>query len=214
MFTGIIEKLGCVVSADPRANGRRLRLDIGDWRGAVQPGQSLAVNGVCLTVVHTAAAGCELDVVPETLRRTALEDLQAGDAVNLERSMQAGGRFDGHFVQGHVDAVARVLSVPAASSEQMAWFEHDEACAPLIIPKGSIAIDGVSLTIAQTSPGAFSVALIPVTLERTTLSRLRPRQRVNIETDLIARAVAHQLAAFRPPEHADLLQLLVKEGFA
>jgi riboflavin synthase len=213
MFTGIIEKQGRVLSFDAGAGGRRLFIELTDWQDSLQPGQSLAVNGVCLTVAEFEAGRCGLDVVPETLRRTTLADLRAGAVVNLERAVAAGGRFDGHFVQGHVDAVAHVQRVLTDRDEHLVWFEHDGACTPLIVPKGSIAVDGVSLTIAEVRPGKFSVALIPATLARTTLGDLRPGRRVNLETDLMARAILHQLTELRRgAQDADLQQLFVHGG--
>jgi riboflavin synthase len=174
VFTGIVEKMGRVAAPPPRLAVRT------GWRG-LRTGQSLAVNGVCLTVARVARGGLvEFDVVPETLSRTSLGDLRPGAPVNLERPLRADSRLDGHIVQGHVDGTGRV----AAAGEVL---RIETPLAGRLVPKGSVAVDGVSLTVVDVLPGAFTVALIPTTRRLTTLGRARRGQRVNIELDVLSK---------------------------
>jgi len=203
MFTGIIESLGTLASNLPAPSGRRLRVESPEaraWRGdgrGLAPGDSVAVAGVCLTVAGFEGGGLAFDVVPETLDRTTLGVREAGDRVNLERSLAAGDPLGGHFVQGHVDAVAEVADVVTEGGGYRLVLAMAPAIAPYIVPKGSIAIEGVSLTIAAVDPAAsrFDVALVPTTLEKTTLGALCAGDRVNLETDILARTVVHYLRA-------------------
>lgn len=192
MFTGIIEATARLVSSTPQPSGRRMTFDLGGLTESCSPGASVALSGVCLTVVETREHHVGFDVVPETLDRTSLGKRRVGEFVNVERSLRLGDRLDGHFVQGHVDGVAEVERIDRAGGGHVAWFRGDASLLPFLIPKGSVAIEGVSLTIAAVSAESFSVALIPTTLERTNLSSLQRGDPVNIETDIIARAVAHQ----------------------
>lgn len=195
MFTGIIETIGHITSARAVPGGRRLGVRVpADWTD-VDLGASIAVGGICLTVAARNLPTIEFDVITETLQRTALGDLTVGDRVNLERSLRVGDRLDGHFVQGHVEGTAVVTRIISSPREWVVWLSADESLRPCIIPKGGIAIDGVSLTIAAVCGDEFSVALIPTTLQRTTLERLKIGDRVNIETDIITRTVIHRLAA-------------------
>lgn len=173
MFTGIVERIGSVAAA-----GRRLSVQTG-YTDLV-PGESIAVGGVCLTVAHRAGTIAGFDVVPETLARTNLGNLRRGDAVNLERAIRAGDRLGGHIVQGHVDGTGRVARAGRT-------LRIETPLASQLVPKGSIAIEGVSLTVADMEPGAFTVALIPTTLRRTTLGKARKGQRVNIELDVLGK---------------------------
>jgi riboflavin synthase len=193
VFTGIVEHLGRVVSVSATASGRRLTISAGPCAEGLRPGASLAINGVCLTATERNGDALAFDVIAETLRRSNLGDLAAGDHVNLERSLRVGDRIDGHFVQGHVDGRARLERRQTGEAEFKLWFRPDRELEPYIVPKGAIALDGVSLTIADLSESSFSVALTPTTLERTTLGRLQPGDAVNVETDLVARIVVHQL---------------------
>jgi riboflavin synthase alpha subunit len=200
MFTGIIEHVGRLAER----TGSALRLDLGPLAEGLQPGASVAVNGVCLTLRERSAALGWFDVVAETLRRTALGELQVGDAVNLERSLRLGDRLDGHFVQGHVEDVGRVTRVERDAGEWLLWVTAPVELRPMIVPKGSIALEGVSLTIAAVRADEFCVALIPTTLARTTLGALRPGSRLNLETDLLARVLVSRCdALLRPlPSHS------------
>jgi len=195
MFTGIVERTGRIVSTRPGPGGKVLRIDAGPLADGCKLGDSVSVTGVCLTVTQCDRETLSFDVVAETLRRTTLGNKQSGDRVNLERSLRVGDRLDGHFVQGHIDGAATVSRVDPSPSDHLVWFDADDAFQPYLIPKGAIAIDGVSLTIAEVLDHAFSVALIPTTLERTTLSDLKPGGRVNLESDILARTIVHHLGA-------------------
>lgn len=194
MFTGIIENTGTIADARAVPGGRRLTLRDVPWAPECALGASVAVSGVCLTVTDRGPGRLSFDVISETLRKSTLGDKQPGDKVNLERSLRAGDRLDGHFVQGHVDGTATVRAVESSAKEWLVWLAPQESLQSYIIPKGSIAIDGVSLTIAETRDDTFSVALIPTTLDRTTFAQLRAGDRVNIESDIVARTVVYTLA--------------------
>ncbi len=199
MFTGLIQALARVDAVEPTALGARLRIDPGDWHATPDPGQSVAVNGCCLTLV----AGGEplaFDVVRETLDRTTLGGLRPGAPVNLEPPLTPQTPIGGHFVQGHVDGVATVTHVDAPGDEWRVRIRTEPELTPLLFPKGSVAVDGVSLTLAAVDPDAhtFDVVLVPTTLERTTLGTLAAGHRVNIEVDMLAKAVAHLLRTDRP----------------
>lgn len=194
MFTGIVEALGRIDDAVDEQAGRRLTIVWPGLNAAGDPlalGESVAVNGCCLTVVETAPERDAFTVQagPETLLRTNLGDRSAGDAVNLERALRAGDRLGGHFVQGHVDTTARLRDRRPQGEWEFLAFELASEWSPLMVPKGSIAVDGVSLTLVDVPPGGFSVMLIPHTLAVTTLGKLRINDRVNIETDMLAKHV-------------------------
>ena len=195
LFTGIVQTLGRVAALEPAGEARRLRVRPGDWPGpAPAPGRgdSVCVSGVCLTVAETDGRTLCFDVVPETLAKTTLGALAEGDAVNLELPVTPSQPLGGHFVQGHVEATAAVLSVEKGDDWRVD-IAAPETIADAIVPKGSIAVEGVSLTVASASAGRFAVALIPTTLAETTLGALEPGARVNVETDMLARAVVHAL---------------------
>jgi riboflavin synthase len=200
MFTGIIQHVGRIASARTAGGGRRLVIDIGPLAGGVEsggglvPGGSLAVSGVCLTARAVRAARAEFDAVAETVSRTTLGSLRAGGRVNLERPLRLGDGLDGHLVQGHVDGVASVRSIEKPG-QWLVRFEAPAELTALMVPKGSVALDGVSLTLVDVSDGAFSVALIPETLERTTFGSLEIGRKVNVETDLLGKYVRKYLSA-------------------
>lgn len=193
MFTGIVETLGTVVDAVPTSFGKRLRLDVGTWAPNLPLGSSVCVNGVCLTAARSTPPFVDFEVVHETLRKTTIGRRQLGDRVNLERSLMVGDRLDGHFVQGHVDGTAEVAWVRRTERECVLTLRSASTWRRFLIPKGSVALDGVSLTIAELEGGLFSVALIPTTIARTNLGALRQGDWVNVETDMLVRAVVHQL---------------------
>lgn len=214
MFTGIIERIGAVGFVSPQASGVRVSICApGFWSG-LPSGASVAIDGVCLTLVAVAGDSGEFDVIHETLRRSTLGELRAGSAVNLERALQAGARLDGHFVQGHVDAIATIARIDTGGGESRWTFGLDANSLRYIIPKGGVAIDGISLTVTQVAADSFGVALIPATLERTTLGRKRVGQRVNIETDILARTVVHSLESMVGQASGLTLEKLRKQGFA
>lgn len=197
MFSGIVDAVGRISSIRQNPGGQELCVRAPGYWNAVSAGESVAVDGVCLTVTRVEQDEASFDVITETLRRSTLGDLRAGDGVNLQKSIRAGQTMDGHFVQGHVDAIARIGRVEQSAAEAKWWFAPDAEAMQYVIPKGSIAIDGISLTVVDVTDSSFSVALIPTTLQRTTLGMKRPGQKVNIETDIIARTVVHHLRRAR-----------------
>ena len=212
MFTGIVELTGTIRDTRVVAGGRRLHVDAGPVARECKNGDSVCVQGVCLTVASAMGDSLVFDVITETLQRTTLGRKHVGDRVNLERSLKVGDRLDGHFVQGHVDGTAAVTEVRHSNREYVIGLRPDEHLTPYMVPKGSVAIDGVSLTIAEVHHGDFTVALIPTTIERTTLSTLAVGDLVNIESDIIARTIVHQLAQMT--EAGSLtLNALQKAGF-
>ena len=194
MFTGLVEIMGRVERVAVEDSGRRLTLSWPGLGGRGDPlaaGESVAVNGCCLTVVGADTAGDRFVVQagPETLLRTNLGDRVAGDPVNLERALRVGDRLGGHFVQGHVDATAALRERRPDGDWEFLAFSVAPEWSPLMVPKGSIAVDGVSLTLVEVTPGGFSVMRIPHTLAVTTLGSLRPGDRVNVEADMLAKHV-------------------------
>jgi riboflavin synthase len=194
VFTGIVELSGTVRDTRVVAGGRRLHVDAGSIARECKNGDSVCVQGVCLTVASVMGVSLAFDVITETLQRTTLGRKHVGDRVNLERSLKVGDRLDGHFVQGHIDGTAVVTEVRHSDREYVIGLRPDQHLTHYMVPKGSVAIDGVSMTIAEVRDGDFTVALIPTTLERTTLSTLAVGDLVNIESDIIARTIVHRLA--------------------
>lgn len=190
MFTGIVREVAEVVSFD----GSRLVLAAPETSPGAGVGDSVAVSGVCLTVVEQEPGTLAFDVVPETLARTALARLEPGGVVNLEPSLRVGDQLGGHVVQGHVDAVGQVRSVVAEGDGRRLWIDSPETVR-YCVEKGSVAVDGVSLTVAALDDDGFEVALIPHTLEATTLRSLEPGDEVNLEADALARIVERLLQA-------------------
>lgn len=196
MFTGIISEIGTVEAVDDGGGGIvTFRIAAHGVLDDAAHGCSIAVNGVCLTVVEHTASWFTADVMGESLAVTALGDLEVGSAVNLERAMRADGRLDGHIVQGHVDAVGELVERRPDERWEVLRFTAPADARTFCVHKGSIAIDGVSLTISALTDDGFEVSLIPTTLEATTLGRLRPGARVNLETDVLAKYVARHLEA-------------------
>ena len=196
MFTGIVEGTGTVaaLAVADGGGGARLEVEAPFLAGDLRLGESVAVNGCCLTVAEPTPGGFAADLVAETLRRTALGGLAAGDAVNLERPLALGGRLGGHLVQGHVDGVARVLERKPVGEGEEVRVELPPDLERYVVEKGSIAVDGVSLTVAGVGPGWFAVALVPHTLEVTTLGRRRPGDPVQLEVDVVAKYVERLVA--------------------
>lgn len=191
MFSGIIEKLGEVKKVDT-GEAPKLEIATPGWLDDVKMGDSIAVNGVCLTVTELEEDSFAADVMPETLRRTDLGDLRGGDPVNLEKALRVGDRLGGHFVSGHVDCAGRITSSRAEKNAIILGFEIDPALMEFIAPKGSVAIDGISLTVVDVREAGFTVSLIPHTLDVTTLGTKTIGSRVNIEVDMLARYIRRQ----------------------
>jgi riboflavin synthase len=199
VFTGIVETTGQIKRTEPTSNGGN-RLVIGtELATELAVGASLALNGCCLTVTGVNGSEIRFDLLGETLRRTNLGDLKQGDVINLERPMLANGRFDGHVVQGHIDTTARIESIEPAASDHRLEVALPESFSRYIVFKGSVAIDGISLTIAELHPDRFVVWIIPHTWQVTNLHQRKPGDHVNLEFDLIAKYVERMLGAQSTP---------------
>lgn len=190
MFTGIVEEMGALSADEPSAQGVRLVFSASRTLEGTGIGDSISVNGCCLTVVELGPGWWAADAVAETLSRTNLGDLAAGDPVNLERAVSLTDRLGGHLVQGHVDGVGTVVE-PAPDLH----IQAPETVLRYLVEKGSVTVDGVSLTVVQVTGDGFSVAVIPHTLAATTLGRRRPGDRVNLEADVIAKYTERLLAS-------------------
>jgi riboflavin synthase len=189
VFTGIVRELGSVVEAEEAGGGRALVVRAPETAARTHVGDSVAVNGCCLTATAVDGDAMSFHAVPETIARTTLGALARDDAVNVEPALRAGEELGGHYVQGHVDGVGRIQSVEAEGEGLRVFVEASEDVLRYCVEKGSITVDGVSLTVAELAEGAFAVALVPYTLEATTLSDLRPAQPVNLEADVLAKYV-------------------------
>jgi len=198
MFTGIIEGVGRLDRIESKGERVDLCVDVGHLSKGVRIGDSVALNGCCLTVTAADGGVLTFQAVPETLRLTSLGDRAAGDRINIERAMRADARLDGHIVQGHVDGTGRVLALEKSDED----VRMQIACGPdlvdLLVPKGSVAVDGVSLTVVDPGPEGFAVALIPHTLAETTLSERREGDAVNLEADVLGKYVRHYLGRISP----------------
>jgi riboflavin synthase len=193
MFTGIIEEVGTIAAIEDTGDFRTLRVRAGAILDGIAAGASIAVNGVCLTVRTFSGGNFTADLSRETLDRTSLKDLRSGTTVNLERPMRADGRFGGHIVQGHVDGVGRIRSFNRDGDNWNLQVEFPSEAARYIVEKGSIAIDGISLTVAAIAPAVLDVAIIPHTFENTNLRHARAGDTVNLEFDVIAKYVERML---------------------
>jgi len=214
MFTGIVQHLGKVLQVRGSAAGRVLRLDLGGLAEAVRPGGSVAVNGTCLTARSISGQAGEFDVVSETLDRTNLGSVSSGTVVNLELPLTASDPIDGHFVLGHIDGLARLDRLLEAAEQHVIWLSVPQELAGYLVPKGSVALDGVSLTIAEVRDNNFSVALIPTTLQRTTLSIRKVGDMLNLETDYLAKIVLRTVGLVTgQKDQRSLLDKLRSAGF-
>jgi riboflavin synthase len=196
MFTGIIEELGTVVKLEPGAAGARLQIQCRAVLDDLSSGSSIAVNGVCLTAVDLKSNSFSADLAPETLKRSNLGDLTSGAKVNLERPLSPGGRLSGHIVQGHVDGMGELVSLENLGDQN--WWLKIRVPAELdryLVFKGSIAIDGISLTIASLEHGILGVTIIPHTYQNTSLGSRAPGDRLNLECDMLAKHVEKLLAS-------------------
>ncbi|HXG05880.1 MAG TPA: riboflavin synthase [Nitrososphaera sp.] len=196
MFTGIVEGTGKVrsVSKSKRRAATVMRVSLGKLGRGLKKGDSVCINGACLTVTKLSKGDAEFEMVAETIRRTNLGNVKAGDKVNIERSMKVGDRLEGHFVLGHVDGTGIIEDLQKLPSETKMWIKLGEGLAKNLVPKGSIAVDGVSLTVVDINGDLMSVSLIPHTLEATTLGLRKKGDVVNIETDILGKYVANNLS--------------------
>ncbi len=200
MFTGIVTELGQVDSVDRTDEGARLRI-AAELASELSEGDSVAVNGACLTATAAGDSAFEADVMHQTLSLTTLGSLEASSRVNLELPLRAADRLGGHVVQGHVDGTAAVTDVSADGFAKRVRLELPDELLPYVVERGSIAIEGVSLTIADLTGSVLEVSLIPETLERTTLGTATPGDRLNVECDVLARYVQRQLSPLTTKEH-------------
>jgi len=193
MFTGIVEEVGTVVALRRGAASARLTVDAPRIAEGVAVGDSIAVNGACLTVVEREGSRLSFDAVPETIRRSSLKAARVGEGVNLERALAVGQRLGGHFVQGHVDGTGTLRSVTPQENAHVLRIEAGPELLRYLIPKGSVALDGISLTVVDVLPDSFTVWIIPHTYRNTTLHQRRVGDLLNIETDLLARYIERLL---------------------
>jgi len=212
MFTGIVEEMGNVKALRRDAGAARLTISASTVLGGTAFGDSINVNGVCLTVVEKTNTEFSADVAQETLKVTNLGDLRVGQKVNLERALQLSARIGGHLVTGHVDAVGRIREKRQESNSWRIFIEAPEAALRYVIKKGSIAVDGISLTVAEVEKSFFSIAMIPHTAKLTTLGIKAGGDSVNLETDIIGKYIERLLSG--RVEGGVNLELLKKTGFA
>jgi riboflavin synthase len=214
MFTGIIEGLGTIAGVRPAGQGKRLTIQADFSLQGTRLGDSIAVNGACLTAVHLADRRFEADVSPETIARTALAEVRTGERVNLERSLRLSDRIDGHLVAGHVDGTGVIASRQPVGNAVVVTIDAPEELTRHMIVKGSVAVDGVSLTINTLEAGSFAVAVIPHTSALTTIGFKPAGERVNIETDMIGKYVEKFLSARNEPKPSAItLELLARTGY-
>ena len=193
MFTGIVEAMGTVRMVKGGSGGRVVSVELGAVGEDVGIGDSIAINGVCLTVSALRGSVADFDVSGQTLAKSAMGQIKAGAAVNIERAMRAGGRFGGHIVQGHVDGAAKINAIEKKGQFWVMSFAMDAEMLRGMLPGGSVAVDGVSLTVAQVNDKGISVSVIPTTLKETTLGKARIDDMVNVEVDIIVKSVQGQL---------------------
>ena len=189
MFTGIVEGMGTVESVEDAGGVRLFRIGAPEAAAGLGIGDSIAVNGVCLTAIDVGEGGFAVEAVDETLARSNLGELSAGSAVNLERPMRADARFDGHIVQGHVDGVGKVRSKTPEGGSERWWFDAPADLRRYLVEKGSVTVDGVSLTVSGVDATGFEVVLIPHTMEVTVFGGRAPGDEVNLEADVLAKYV-------------------------
>jgi riboflavin synthase len=195
MFTGIVKGIGMVTSVSKSKTGAEMniRVRLGKFRRGLKKGDSVCINGACLTATKVSRAEAEFEMVSETIRRTNLGQTKPGEMVNIERSLRVGDRLEGHFVLGHVDGTGVIEDIQKMSSETTIWIKLDKWLTKSLPPKGSIAVDGVSLTLVGVEGDHVSISLIPHTLKVTTLGMKRRGDRVNIETDILGKYVMNNL---------------------
>ena len=190
LFTGIIEGIGKVLTLSKNTNRRsavKMTVDLGKHAKGLKIGQSVALNGVCLTVTGISESKCDFEMIDETTKKTDLGNLRVGSMVNIERSLKVGDRMEGHFVLGHVDGVGRIKKIEKRPKEIKVWFEIPKHLARFVVQKGSIAVDGISLTVVDAKKNLASVCLIPHTVKVTNFQTKKVGDKVNIETDILGK---------------------------
>ncbi|MHC5073462.1 MAG: riboflavin synthase [Planctomycetota bacterium] len=213
MFTGLIKKLCVVKYTRQISGGLKLRVDLGPLVESVEVGDSISINGACLTVSKLDRNLANFDVSGETLEKTTIGELRSGSDVNVELSLSSADRFGGHMVQGHVDGVGEVKSIQKKGRFwDMGFAASNELLSEMVV-KGSVAVDGISLTVVDINDNSFSVSLIPETLERTTLGRAKVGQKVNIETDMIVKTIKRQLEQMLGKKEKLTLENLQEMGY-
>jgi riboflavin synthase len=213
MFTGLIQQV-CEVKALSKSGGSAaLIIDLGQLANQAKTGDSIAINGSCLTVSKLAGASATFDVSGETLAKTTLGNLAPGTKVNIELALRADDRFGGHFVLGHVDGSATIKKIEKKADFATFTFAAPKDLLDQVVPKGSVAVDGISLTIAELNPDGFTVAIIPQTLKETTLGQAKINQKTNIEIDIITKTVRRYLEKDIPPKGNLTIKDLQQQGF-
>src|ERR1700691_1949901 len=214
MFTGIIEEVGRVVRIEQRGENRRITIAAENVGKELKPGDSVAVSGVCLTALDTKPGSFCADLAPETWVRTSFSRIEEGARVNLELPMKADGRFGGHIVQGHVDGVGTLIALERIADSENWWLrlELPSEVEKYTVYKGSLSIEGISLTVAELEGGVCTIAVIPHTVEMTNLNSLKPGDPVNLEADLIAKYVEKMMTG-EPAERTLTVEELVRQGF-
>jgi riboflavin synthase len=213
MFTGLIEDCGTLKSVVRTSTSAVITLNTALPTESLMKGDSVAVNGVCLTVVEKGAHSFSADVSPETFSRSTLELLRSGSRVNLERALRVGDRLGGHIVTGHVDAIGTLKQVTSVQNAILLEIGVPDACSRYLVEKGSVAVDGISLTINSVKVNSFELSIIPHTLDKTTLKDLSPGSKVNIETDILGKYVERLMGKKPATESSLTSELLAKHGF-
>ncbi len=213
MFTGLVETICTVKSIRPSAGSTVLVIDLGELAGESRIGDSISINGVCLTVAGIEGAIVSFDVSAETLAKSTLGKLKPPSQVNIERAMKAADRFGGHFVQGHIDGTATIAAITRRGEFADIRFAAEAELLDAMVVKGSVAVDGISLTIVNIDQNGFTIAIIPETLRRTTLGKARIGDCVNIETDIIVKTIKRQLENILPKKEPLTAEKLKELGF-
>ena len=190
MFTGIVEGIGIIKKFEKKTNTRsaaKMKVNLGNLAKGLKAGHSVAINGVCLTVTKISKGEAEFEMIRETIKKTDLGNLESGDKVNIERSLKVGDRMEGHFVLGHIDGTGKIINIEKLPKEIKLWIELTNDLTKYVVKKGSIAIDGISLTLVDVIKNKISVCIIPHTIETTNLNSKKIGDKVNIETDILGK---------------------------
>lgn len=190
MFTGIVEGIGIIKKFEKKTNTRsaaKMKVNLGNLAKGLKAGHSVAINGVCLTVTKISKGEAEFEMIGETIKKTDLGNLESGDKVNIERSLKVGDRMEGHFVLGHIDGTGKIINIEKLPKEIKLWIELTNDLTKYVVKKGSIAIDGISLTLVDVIKNKISVCIIPHTIETTNLNSKKIGDKVNIETDILGK---------------------------